>query len=96
MAISSADRPASKWAPVSGPELAERLHRQPAVALDQHGKRRDPIAIGQLAENLREVCRVLFLEEIRQVCRGADPQKALDGIEDEIDFALRRHTNPLL
>ncbi len=79
-----------------GAQLAERLHGQPAVALDQYGKRRDPIAVGQLTEYLRKIRRVLFLEEIRQVCRGADPQKALDGIEDEIDLALRRHTNPLL
>ena len=77
-------------------ELAEGLHRQPAVALDQHGERRDAIAIGQLAENLREVCGVLFLEKIRQVGRGAHSEEALHRVKDEIDLPLRRHTNPLL
>ncbi len=51
---------------------------------------------GQLAEDLGEVRGMLFLEEIGQVCRRTDPEQALDRVEDEIDFALRRHTNSLL
>ena len=60
-----------------GAELAEGLHREPAVALDEHREGRQAIALEQLAENLREVRGMLLLEEIRQVRRRADPEEAL-------------------
>ena len=91
LAISSAERAASSAAPAFGPELAERLHREPAVALDEQGERRLAVLVGQLAEDLREVGGVLLLEQVEQVRRRTDAQQALDRVEDEIDSSLRRH-----
>ena len=79
-----------------GAELAEGLHGEPAVAFDEHGERGQAIAFGKLAENLREVGGMLFLQEIRQVGRRANPEQALHRVQDEIDLPLRWHANPLL
>ena len=47
-----------------GTQLAERFHGEPAVALDEHGKRRDATAVRELTENLREVGGMLLLEKV--------------------------------
>jgi hypothetical protein len=77
-------------------ELAERFHGEPAVAFDEHREGGQAVAFGQFAENLCKIRRMLLLQEIRQVGRGADPEQALYRIENEIDLPLRRHANPLL
>src|SRR5436190_1434031 len=52
-------------------ELAQGLHRQPAVPLDEHGKSRNAVAIGKLAEDLCEIGWMLFLKDIAEIRRGA-------------------------
>ena len=47
-------------------------------------------------EDLREVGRMLLLQQVEQIGRGAHPQQPPDRIEDEIDSALSRHGEPLI
>ena len=75
-------------------QLAQRLHGEPVVALNEHGKRRYAIAVRELTKNLREVGGMLLLEEIQQVGDGTNAEQPLDRVEDEIDSTLRRHENP--
>ena len=71
-----------------GTELAQRLHRQPAVALDEQRERGLPILLGELGEELREVGRVLLLEQVDQVRRRPHAHEALHGVEHDIELAL--------
>ena len=87
--ISSADRPARSAAPFLGPELAQRFHREPAVALGQQRERRSPVLVAQLGEHLGEVGRMLLLEQIDEVRRRAYPKEAFDGVQHDIELALR-------
>jgi hypothetical protein len=72
-----------------GSELADRLHREPAIALHQQRKRRESILLRQLREHLRQVGRVLFLEQIDEIRRRADAKQAFDGVQHDIELALR-------
>ena len=87
--ISSAERSGEERGARFGPELAQRLHREPAVALDQQRERRLPILVGELGEHLREVRRMLLLQQIDEVRRRAYAQEAFDGVEHDIELALR-------
>ena len=89
LTISSAERPARSAAPAFGPELAQRLHREPAVALDQQRERGLPVLVGELGEELREIGRMLLLEQIDEVRRRPHAQEALDGVEHDVELALR-------
>ena len=95
LAISSAERSASSAAPAFGPELAQRFHRQLAVALDQQREGGLPILVAELGEDLREVGGMLLLEQIDEVRRRADAQEALDRVEDDIELALRHRNRPI-
>ena len=88
-AISSADRSASSAAPPSGPSSRERFHRELAVALDEEREGGVTILVAELGEDLREVGRVLLLQQIDEVRRRADAQQALDRVEDDVNLALR-------
>ena len=80
-----------------GPELAERLHRQPAVALDQHGEHRDAARVsGSSPKICARSAGCCFWSRFDRLAVAPTLQKALDRVEDEIDLPLRRHTNPLL
>jgi hypothetical protein len=47
------------------------------------------VLVGQLGEHLREVGGVLLLEQIDEVRRRAYTKETLDGIDDDIEPALR-------
>ena len=72
-----------------GSELAERFHGQPAVAFDQERERGLPILVAELGEDLREVGRMLLLEQIDEVRRRAYAKEAFDGVQHDIELALR-------
>ena len=72
-----------------GPELTERFHGEPAVALDEHREGGLPILVGQLREHLGQIGRVLFLEQIDEVRRRAYAKQAFDGVQHDIELALR-------
>src|SRR5207253_7865101 len=78
-----------------GTQLAERFHGEPAVALDEDGKRRYAIAVRELTKNLREVGGMLLLEKIEEIGRGANSEQALYRIQDDVAFPLRRHSGTL-
>jgi len=59
-------------------DLRQRLHRQTAVTLDEQRERRFAVLVGQFGEHLCEVGRVLLLQQIDQVGRGANAQQSLD------------------
>ncbi len=59
-------------------DLRQRLHRQAAVALDEQRERRFAVLVGQFGEHLCEIGRVLLLQQIDQVGRGANAQQSLD------------------
>ena len=52
------------------------------------------ILLAELGEDLREVGGVLLVQEIDEVRRRANAEQALDGIEDDVNLALR-HDDPL-
>jgi len=49
------------------------------------------VAVGEFLEDLREVRGMLLLQQIQQVGGRPDAQETPDGVEDEVDSALRRH-----
>ena len=75
-------------------DLAQRLHRELAVLLDEDVERGVPFAVRQLGENLREVGGMLLLKKVQQVRRRPHAQQTTNGFEDEIDSALCCHDNP--
>ena len=77
------------------PELAQGLHRQPAVAFDEQGERRAAILVGQLGEELRQVGGVLLLEQIDEVRRRPHALEALDGVEHDVELALGHRNCPM-
>ena len=89
--MSSAERVASSVAPDLGAELGDRLHGQPAVAVREQVEAGVAVAIGEFLEDLGEIGRVLLLQQVQQIGGGPDAQEASNGVEDEIDSALRRH-----
>ena len=72
-----------------GPELAERFHRQLAVALDEEREGGAAILLAELGEDLGEVGGMLLVQEIDEVRRRAEAHQAPDGIEDDVNLALR-------
>ncbi len=78
-----------------GPELAQRLHRQPAVAFDEQGERRAAILVGKLGEELRQIGRVLLLEQVDEVRRRPHALEALDGVEHDVELALGHRNCPM-
>ena len=58
------------------------------IALDERAERRVAFLFGEFGEELREVGRVLLLQQVEQVGRRAHPQQAPHRLEDEIDSAL--------
>ena len=72
-----------------GPELAERLHRELAVALDEERERGVAILLAELGEDLREVGGMLLVQQVDEIRRRADANQALDRIEDDVNLALR-------
>ena len=77
------------------PEFAQRLHRDAAVALEEEREHRQAVFLGQLGEELREVGRVLLLEEIDEVGRGPHAQEALDRVEHDVELALGHSNSPI-
>ena len=75
-------------------DLAERLHGELAVSLEEQRERGMALALLERAEDLREVGRVLFLQQIQQVRGGPDTQQPLDRVEDDVQFSLLRHVRP--
>ena len=63
--------------------------RQPAVALDQERERGLPVLVAELGEDLREIGRMLLLEQIDEVRRRAYAEEAFDGVQHDIELALR-------
>ena len=70
-------------------ELAQRLHREPAVPLDEEGERRVTILLGELGKELREVGRMLLLEKVDEIRRRPHAHEALYGVEHDVELALR-------
>ena len=71
-----------------GTELAQAFHREPAVALGEQGERGLPVLVGELGEQLREVGRVLLLEQVHQVGGRPHALEALHRVEHDIELAL--------
>ena len=69
--------------------LADALHRQLGLALDQQREHGQRSVSSSVAEDLGEVGRMLLLEQIQQVRGRADAQQALDRVEDDITAARR-------
>ena len=59
-------------------QLGNRLHRKAAISFDEQAERRLAVAVGELAEDLREVGRMLLLQQIQQVSGRTDAQQSLD------------------
>jgi len=78
-----------------GTELGQRLHRKLAVALDQEREARAPVLLAELGEDLREIRRVLFLEEVDEIRRRAEPHQTADGVENDVNLALRHEIRPM-
>ena len=82
-------------APASGPSslsasIASRLLRSTSSV-----NAACAILVGQLAEDLREVGRMLLLQQVQQVGGGADAQQALDRVEHDVEFALGHRNCPM-
>ena len=89
--MSSAGRSARSSAPASGSELGNGFHRELRAAIDEDAERRLAIPFLQFGQDLRQVGRVLFLQQIEQVGRGANPQQSPDRVQHDVDFSLRHH-----
>ena len=72
-----------------GPELAEGLHRKLAVALEEQRERGDAVLLAELGEDLREIGGVLLVEQVDEVRGCAKADEPLDGIENDVNLALR-------
>ncbi len=59
-------------------QLGDGLHGQAAVPIGQHGERGLAFLVLKLAEDLREVGRMLFLEKIQEVGGRTDAQQSPD------------------
>jgi hypothetical protein len=71
-----------------GPQFAEGLHGELAVAFDEEREGGGAILFTELGEDLREVGGVLLLEQIDEIRRCAESDQALDGIEYDVNFPL--------
>ena len=89
--MSSAERVGQERGARLGPELGNRLHGEPAVTVRQQVEAGVAVAVGEFLENLRQVGRVLLLQQVQQIGGRPDAQETPDGVEDEVDSALRRH-----
>ena len=72
-----------------GTHLAERFHRQAAVALDEQGKRRLPVFVRQIGKDLGEIGRVLLVQQVDEVRRRAYAEQAFHGVQYDVELALR-------
>ena len=86
--ISSAERSASRRGAGLGTELAERLHREAAVALGEQREGGVAVLVGELRKQLREVGRVLLLKQVDQVGGRPHALEALHRVEHDIELAL--------
>ena len=93
LTISSAERPDEERGAGLGPQFAEPFHGQTGIALRQQGEGGLAVLIGKLRKELREVGRVLLLEQVHQVRRRAHALQALHGIEHDIELALRHRVS---
>ena len=73
------------WAAIVGGNVVA----QPAVAFNQEREHGLPILVAELGEDLREVGRMLLLEQIDEVRRRAYAKEAFDGVQHDIELALR-------
>ncbi len=72
-----------------GTELAQALHRELAAALGEQVERGMPFLVGELGEELRQIGRVLLLEQVHQVGGRPHAHQTLHGVEHDIELALR-------
>ena len=95
-AMSSADRKDSNSAPVLGTEFAQASMASLPLRLDEGVERRVTFSLGEFRENLREIGRMLFLQQVQQIGHRAHAQQAPHGLENEVDFALGcSHRRPI-
>ena len=71
-----------------GPELAQGLHGMPWAAVQQDVEGRLAVALGQVAEDAREIGRMLLLQQVQQVRARPDADQPLHRGQDDVDFAL--------
>ena len=72
-----------------GPELAQTLHCETAVALDEKRERGVSVLVGKLGEELREIGGVLLLQQVHEIRGRPHALEALHRIEHDIELALR-------
>ena len=77
-------------------QLAQRFHRELAVAIDQEGEGGVPVLFAEIAEDLREIGGVLLVEQVDEIRRRAEANQALHRIEDDVNLALRHRDPPNL
>ena len=64
-----------------------------ALEKERHG--RGAILVTQLGKDLREIGRMLLLQQIDEIGRRADAKQALHGIEDDVNPALSHENRTL-
>ena len=53
-----------------------------------------PFGVEERAEDLRQVGRMLLLQQVQQIGRRANAEQPLDRVEDDVNSALRSHGDP--
>src|SRR4029450_1843416 len=70
--------------------------RELAVAIDQEREGGVAVLLAEIAEDLREIRGVLFVEQVDEIRRRAEANQALHRIEYDINLALRHRDPPNL
>ena len=83
--------PGQQLGALFGAHFADGFHGQPAAALHEERKHGLALGVEERAEHLREVRGMLLLKQVQQVGGGADAEKPLDGVEYDVNSALRSH-----
>jgi hypothetical protein len=76
--------------------LTDRLHAEPWVPFDEDAEDRLPFVVEERPEDLREIGRVLLLQQIQKVGGRTDAQQSLDRVENEVNSAWCRHRLALM
>jgi hypothetical protein len=61
------------------------------MSLHQRGEDRQAVMVVQLLEDLRQIRRMLLLQQVQQVVGRTNPEQALDRVEHDFVPAEGRH-----
>jgi hypothetical protein len=74
-----------------GAHFTDRFHRQTRVPLEQNAEDGLALVVEKRAEHLRQIGRMLLLQQVQQVGSRANAQQPFDCFEDDIDSARWCH-----